>query len=302
MSIIVFGQTIILILYMLVGALLSKKKLFTVQVEACLGWFLANIALPFAILMSFQVEYSSEIMNIVKKSLVTSIVIVALTMGLGFLFTVLFRRKGAGRRLWVACFTFSNILFIGIPIVSELLGPKGLIVLVTYNTVANLILFTVGVMIFSGSKEIDVIRIVKTPAIIAAALGFLLFVLHLSIPQMLAPFFTSIGNMTAPLSMIVNGAIFARSKIMPIILDKDNLLFSVLRLIALPACLTPLLKLTLHDPVILVIMCLVIGMPSGALNSVFAEQYVGEGAKASQYIVLSTIISMFTLPLILLPL
>lgn len=299
MSLIVLSQTVILILYMLIGVILLKRNLFTSQVEQCFGWLLTNIALPLAILSGFQIEYSPEIVKLIRDSLFVSFAIVLSTMGLGFIFTVVFRKTEIERRLWVACFTFSNILFIGIPIVSQLIGPKGLLVLVVYNTVANIVLFTIGIMIFSGSNKFNAIRIIKTPAILAALLGFCLFWFQISVPNTILTFITSIGNMTTPLSMIVNGAIIARLKVVRIFINRDNILFSILRLVVLPLCLIPIIKEFIDDPVILVIMSLVIGMPTGALNSVFAEQYAGQGAKVSQYIIISTLLSMITLPLIM---
>ncbi len=278
---------------------MMHKLPFTTEVKGFISWFLTNIALPCAILNSFETPYSIEIIVLIGKSFAVSLIVILLTMLFALFYTFLFNKKGISRRLWMGCFTFSNILFIGMPIVSELFGAKGLIVLVVYNTVANLFLFTVGIMIFSGQKQIEWRKMIQTPALIAACMGFLFFVLNIRFPTPIKNFIEVIGTMTVPLAMILNGALFASVSLKTIIKNKDNLQFSFLRLLILPLCMIPLLKLGIQDSLILGVMVLVSGMPTGALNAVFAEQYAQKGAKVSQYIAISTIISLVTLPLLL---
>lgn len=119
---VVFYQTIGLIIYMLIGVIIKVKGYFTKQVNLFLGWFLTNIALPSAILRSFQMEYTAQIKKLMLTSLLYSIVFIIGTLGLSYLFCVIFKRKYVERRMWVCCFTFSSILFIGMPIVEALYG------------------------------------------------------------------------------------------------------------------------------------------------------------------------------------
>ena len=297
---IVFYQTISLIVYMLIGVIIKAKGYFTKQVNVFLGWFLTNIALPSAILRSFHMEYTEEIKKIMFTSFLFSIVLILGTLSLSYVFSVIFKRKNVERRMWVCCFTFSSILFIGMSIVEALYGEIGLIVLVIFNTVANLVLFTLGIMIFSNSYQLKWKKVVQTPAIIAALVGVILFIWKIPIPNFMYNSLKYLGDMTVPLSMILNGALFYSSSFKKVFLDVDNLLFSFIRLLIFPIVFIFFMKLVTDNSVLIGIVALVSGMPTGALNAVFAEEYAEKGEKVSQYITVSTIISMFTLPLIML--
>lgn len=297
---VVFYQTISLIIYMLIGVIVKVKGYFTKQVNVFLGWFLTNIALPSAILRSFQMEYTAQIKKLMLTSLLYSIVFIIGTLGLSYLFCVIFKRKYVERRMWVCCFTFSSILFIGMPIVEALYGEKGLIVLVIFNTVANLVLFTIGIMIFSNRYHLKWKQVVRTPAIIAALVGATLFVWKIPIPNFMYNSLKYLGDMTVPLSMILNGALFYSSNIKKVFLDVDNLLFSFIRLIIFPIIIIVIMKFVTDNYLLIGIVALISGMPTGALNAVFAEEYAQKGEKVSQYITVSTIISMFSLPIIML--
>ena len=203
------------------------------------------------------------------------------------------------RSLWVVSLTFSNILFIGIPIVGKLYGEVGLIVLVVCNTVTSLFLFTVGIMFLSNSREIRIRSILTTPAILAAVVGFALFMFGVKLPKPIHTFNVDLSIMTASLSMIINGSLFSQVKLKELFFDKDNLQFLFVRAIIRPIIFIPVLKFFITDPTILGVLVLLASMPVGSLDAILAEEYAGAGTKVSQYIALTTVTSMVTLPIIM---
>lgn len=296
---IVFSETIVLIFYMMVGWFLNKKGAYKPSVSVFIGMLLTHVALPAAIIHSFQVERTPEIVQLMKTTFVYSLIMLLVTLGVGYGLATIFRKKGVLKRLWVNCLTFSNILFIGIPIVGRLYGQEGLIVLVVYNTVTSLFLFTIGIMIFSNTKEARIRQMFTTPTVVAAFVGIALFALGIKLPQPVASFNEVMSGMTAPLAMIINGALFSQNSIASLVTDKDNLQFTLARVILVPLMFIWVLRLWVHDPIILGVLTMVTGMPTGSLNALLAEEYGGEGNKVSQYIALSTVVSMVTLPLVM---
>ncbi|MGO2082991.1 AEC family transporter [Vagococcus sp.] len=295
----VFSVTSVLILFMLVGVFLQLRGKYTPQVNYFLGYFLTNIALPPAIINSFQLPRTLETIELIKTTAFYSLIMMFITLGIGVLVAKIFNKKENLKRLWITGITFSNILFIGIPIVEQLYGEKGLVVLVVYNTISSIFLFTIGVMIFSEQRHFDWRRMLLAPAILAALIGFGLFMLNIQLPQPIESFNIALGSMTAPISMIINGGLFAKSSLKSIFKDKDNLQFAFARMVIIPVIFVSVLSKFITEPIILGVLVMVSAMPSGAINAIFAEQYIGEGVKASQYITLTTLISMVSLPLIM---
>ncbi|MGY3766665.1 AEC family transporter [Vagococcus vulneris] len=296
---IVFSETVQLIFFMIIGMFLSKRGKYTASVNLFIGYLLTNVALPAAIINSFQVEKTPELLRMIRWTMVFSLVMLLLTLLFGFLISKILGKKGVLRRLWINCLLFSNILFIGIPIVDRLYGEEGLIVLVIYNTFTSLFLFTIGIMIFSNSREFKLKSLYTTPPIIASIIGYLLFKFGIVLPETINIFNSTLGGLTAPLAMIINGCLFVQNDFKKIIFNKDNLQFTIARVIGVPLFFILILQFFVKDPIILGVLTLVSAMPTGSLNAILAEEYAGEGAKVSQYIALTTIVSMVTLPMVM---
>lgn len=171
--------------------------------------------------------------------------------------------------------------------------------LVSYNTVSMFLLFTLGVVIYKNGagKGIDVKQFLLNPAILATFIGFIFFVMEISLPSTVYRAIDSLGSMTAPLSMIITGATMAENRLLEFVKDYKVYLFSAFRLLLIPAITFIILKQFLEDPIIIGVLVIAAAMPSGAMNVVLAEQYNSSGAVASKYVVMTTILSIFTLPL-----
>lgn len=291
-------QNAILIVYLLVGLALTHWGQLNKNNLTNLSMLLTDALLPCAILSSFLTDYSREKMRLVFVTFILSFVLMLLVMTTSYLITRLFRIKGKLAKVWIGCCSFSNILFIGIPIIKPLFGSHGLIALVTFNTVSNLFFFSAGVKIYSLNSKIKWKDFIKTPAIWGAFIGFALFALQVKLPGILSVPITALGDMTAPISMIINGALVYGTPILSLLRQKKNFLFVFVRLVVMPFAVILIMMPFIHNPVLRGIFILMGGMPSGAINSVFADLYTGEGQVAAQYIILSTILSMGTLPLL----
>ncbi|WP_147408665.1 MULTISPECIES: AEC family transporter [Vagococcus] len=295
----VFNETIVLIFFMFVGVLLNKRGKYSPGANIYIGHLLTTVALPAAIINSFQVDKSDRLLIMMKQTAIYTFIMIVATLLITYLIATLFKKKDMLRSLWVVSLTFSNILFIGIPIVGKLYGEVGLIVLVVCNTVTSLFLFTVGIMFLSNSREIRIRSILTTPAILAAVVGFVLFMFGVKLPKPIHTFNVDLSIMTASLSMIINGSLFSQVKLKELFFDKDNLQFLFVRAIIIPIIFIPVLKFFITDPTILGVLVLLASMPVGSLDAILAEEYAGAGTKVSQYIALTTVTSMVTLPIIM---
>ena len=71
--------------------------------------------------------------------------------------------------------------------------------------------------------------------VIACIAAMLLYFLQTPVPSFLQAFITNLGNLTAPLSMMIIGASLAQMPLKELFLDKKLLLFSLVKLLLLPA-------------------------------------------------------------------
>ncbi|MGX7024493.1 AEC family transporter [Vagococcus hydrophili] len=295
----ILEQNVMLFIYLAIGYFLAKIGKISEQGLKEAGFFLSNFALTCAIFNSFQTPYTDEKFKLIKDSLLVALILIIFLIILSFILAKLFKINPENKETWRACCIFSNILFIGIPIVDSLYGEIGLIVLVSFNTIFNLFLFSVGESIFSGTLIVSFKKVMKTPAILSMILGMLFFLLDIKLPIFIGTPVKTIAAFTAPLAMIVNGAMFYGTSFKKLIKNKDILLFCLVRLVCIPILAMLIFKPFVSNEMVFALLVLVAAMPSGSLNSVFAQMYQGKGQLASNYIIISTLISLITVPLMI---
>lgn len=296
---IIFEQNIILFIYILIGAFWAAKKKFTPAGIQHASYFLMNIALTCAVFSSFQTSFSIEKGRLIIKAALLAVLLIGFLFMLSLILTKILKIKLSNRPIWQGCTIFSSILFIGIPIVDALFGDVGLILLVAFNTVFNVALFSFGETIFSGKLEFSFRKLMATPAILGMLAGLVLFLLDVQLPQVLGTPIQILGSFTAPLAMMINGALFYGTPLFKVLREKDTLLFCLVRLVLVPALVMLIFRPFIANDTLFSLLVLVAAMPSGSVNSVFAEKYQGKGQLASHYIILSTLFSLITIPIVL---
>lgn len=296
----VIDQCLILLLFLIVGFVCTRKIWIHKNHMSSLSNLLTNIVLPSAILSSFNVNVADYDLNFFVTIIFISLFLVAFPFFLSKLLVSFTHMEIALKKVWVGCCTYSNILFIGIPIIGTLYGEKGLFILVIYNTISNLFLFTLGIKLYKNNVNFKSIGLsLLSPALLASFLGILLLILDISLPKTLATALKELGNMTAPLSMIITGALFGLINIKKFIVSKNIYLFCFVRLIVIPGLVFIILNSFITDKLILGVIVLSAGMPAGATNTSLATIYSDKGPETSQYVVMSSILCIITLPILM---
>ncbi|MBF7018106.1 AEC family transporter [Staphylococcus durrellii] len=296
----VIDQCLILLLFLIVGFVCTRKIWIHKNHMSSLSNLLTNIVLPSAILSSFNVNVADYDLNFFVTIIFISLFLVAFPFFLSKLLVSFTHMEIALKKVWVGCCTYSNILFIGIPIIGTLYGEKGLFILVIYNTISNLFLFTLGIKLYKNNVNFKSIGLsLLSPALLASFLGILLLILDISLPKTLATALKELGNMTAPLSMIITGALFGLINIKKFIVSKNIYLFCFVRLIVIPGLVFVILNSFITDKLILGVIVLSAGMPAGATNTSLATIYSDKGPETSQYVVMSSILCIITLPILM---
>ena len=176
------------------------------KVEESQQKFLSRLLLyfinPFMIVKSFNLEFDAD-----KFLQLGFVVVIALVIHLVMILTGFFSSKEQVDRLAV-CFT--NCGFIGIPLISGVFGNTGVFYLMGYLVVFNVLIWTYGYYIMSGS--INLKKIVTNPNIIAIVFGIALFCSPWTLPEFIARPVTMIGDTNTAVSMLLIGILLANFK------------------------------------------------------------------------------------------
>lgn len=294
----VFFQVLILFIIMLAGFIATKAGIFSGNTKKQISSFIVNVTLPVVILMSSQMEFT-------KEKIENSIWL----LGMGiimFLISILiasfaFRKSGKDKETVLKFATvFSNSAYMGFPVLMALLGSEGVFYGAVFLFPFNVFLWTYGVLIFKkhGSFR-QMIKDVMSPSMIAMFLAFIFLGFGIKIPYPLDEGMNIIGGLTTPLSMIVIGGTLANVKFKTLISDVWIYIVSAIRLLILPA-LSYMLFFWLNPPQMsLTILVLLVGMPCAAATTIFAQQYGGNTKLASGIVSFSTLLSIVTIPLLI---
>ena len=166
----------------------------------------------------------------------------------------------------------------------------------------NILAFSLGVYLFrrdrSGEVKANLKTIVLNPALVATYIGFLFFVTGLRLPEVVQDGVALVGNMTVPLSMILVGSILAKSRLLTLVSDIRVLPVIFIRLLGIPLVAFFVLRIFVHNPVMLGVIVILAAMPVAALTVIFAEQYKGNTVVASKLVALSSLLCLLSIPLI----
>lgn len=269
-------QVIVLFLLIGAGAAAIKTGVLKAEGRQTLSNLLVYLVVPAMIIHSYMMEFSEEILH----NLLAAFGLSVLAILIGTVLTLALTAKQKDRRAPIFRFAcvFSNAAYMGFPLISALFGSEGLLYASAYVTVFNILLWTMGYGMVAGLA---------------------IYLLQIPVPTLIAQPLELLSNMNTPLSMLITGILIATGDLKQIVCDRHIWKLAVVRMLLIPAvCLAAfavlgLLRFGMSAQVVLLLEC----CPAAAITSVFAVQFGHDEQFAAGCVVLTTLLSIVTLPL-----
>lgn len=282
-----------LLVLIIAGFLANKTKAIGREGKTSLINLLMNFIVPASIFSSFMGNTDRDIFSKSLAVLAVSFFIQALIYIFGKLS---YRKMDEGKRkvLQYSIIT-SNYVFIGLPIVDVLYGPEGVALASISQIVYRVFVWTVGISVFmgNGEKNNPIKNLFTDVNVIAVFLGIGAMLINLKLPGFINNALSLLGGCMTPVCMIVIGYMLGdmepRNMYEPVVL-----LYSAIRLVAIPAAVYFLLKPFRLEPMLFGITVIQAGMPAPATSVILAERYGADSAFASRIVLVSTLISILT--------
>ena len=293
---ITFGQIFELFLLILLGALLWKLGLIFGEAKKSLSGILINLVIPAVILNSFQAESDTSKLEVLLEAFLLS---VAAHLLLIFLSSVFIPKKNnpqaAMERL---CAAYTNAGFMGIPLLTALFDVQGAFYASIYVTVFHLFLWTHGVYSLSrGGEEKGRLKKLLSPTVMTVGVSLVLYLLGIRLPRLIMEPVQWLAGMNTPLAMLVTGASLASCGLGALFENRRIFYVTALRNLILPAILVLLFKvfglLSTASVCVLIAAC----CPTAAVIPMIALQYGQDEQRASGIFAMTTVLSLFTIPL-----
>lgn len=293
---ILLQQTIIMFALMLLGLLLSRRGMITEQGSRDLSNVLLYAVIPCVILRSYMSEFSTDKLRAMGLSALIAVIAFAASIAVAYL------TCGTRHRIENFAVAFGNAGFIGIPLVTAVFGPEAAFYVVSFSTFANLLQWTYGIVIISGKKETMNLRMVfVNPVFISMVIGIALFVLQPTLPTVVTGTIGYIADGNTVLAMIILGYYLSKVQLRGLFADVRLYLFSALRLLVVPAVtILVFLPFPFARGEITLITLIAAATPIASSTAIFAQKFEQDYRRAVSYVCLSTILSVATLPLVML--
>ena len=283
---------------MLIGAWLKKQGIIDENGKRCLTDLCVNIIIPCNIFRSCLIEFNMEIFRACGLLLLSAVLLQMLCLLLNrFLFN---RYPPQRKKVLQYCTIVPMSGFLGNPIAEGLYDSLGVLYTSIFLIPMRIVMWSVGTTYFVADAKVEkkkVIRNILThPCLMAVYLGLICMVTQIPLPAVITKTVGYVGSCNSAMTMFIVGTILADVKLSTIV-NKDTVLFSIFRLLLLPAVALGAGMLLGLDTVALGVSVLMTGMPAGATAAIFAARYGSDANFATRCVVFTTLVSMVTLPL-----
>ena len=231
------------------------------------------------------------------------LVVILAAFGMQLLYIVInkvaYFRVAPERRIVLQYATIvNNAAFLGLPIIGVVYGSTG----VLYASVAlipmRIFTWTAGLSLFTRLEKKQSIKVLVThPCIWAVFLGFAYIFAPFELPGFLTEAISLVSASATMLPMFIIGSILCEIKLKDL-LDKDCFYYSLFRLVIIPAIMFGVLTLLDVDPLAKGVVVLAAAMPSSITSAMLTEKYGKDSRFAARVIIVSTVLSIITLPLV----
>ena len=281
------------------GFFLGKKKIITPDINKGFVSLLLSVFMPASLFSAFPATASEDLLSLFFLGLLAGfVVMLSLILLSKLIFNKAMWRKTLATEAQFA-FIFNNATFLGYPIVSTTFGEQGIIPYCGFIIAFNLALFSYGIWLFKRVESKHFLKkTLLNPNISAVVLGMLVFLFHVELPGILTSSVKYVAGATTPLSLLCIGYMLSEAELRKVLKSWRLLVISLIQLLFAPVVAFALLRIMGFPDEVVIICTLIQSLPTATSLGLFAEKYGGRVEEASELVVISTLCSVLTLPLI----
>ena len=288
----------ILLFYLAVGMYCVKVGLIDRDSKEKLVDIILRITLPCMIFNSFNKPLTPEVMKQTALILVVAVSISILSFLLGKVIYNKYPQKK--KSILQYCTLVNNSGFLGMPMVSAVYGSEGLFAASIFIIPNRIFMWTAGLAMFTTADfRTKCKNILLNPCIVTVFLGIARRITGFPVPEFLDTAIANTDAVTTPLSMMVIGTMLIGVPWKKL-LEPSIFRLAFVRLIALPLVALYILNLIDAQPLLAGVSLILTGMPAGSTSALLAAKYGADEDYASRCIVTTTIMSLATIPVLML--
>lgn len=293
----------LVLVYLFCGFVAVKAKKAESAHARSISGILIYILGPGLVLNAFQkTDYSRE--AITKMGLFFLMSLLSQFLFFLLLF-ILIRRKIADARYRILSVggIVSNAAFFGLPVISGIFPTEPIVACYStiYCAAMNVVVFTVGIFMLTRDKRYMSLKsAVFNPTVISMAAALPMYVIGYRFPTVVGDLLSLFSKMTTPLCMMVLGMRLASMNLKKVFLAGFAYITALVKLVIFPLFSYLLVVFLPFDRTFQVSMLVLSACPTAAVLLSMAELHQAQQELSANVVLLTTLLSVITLPLMML--
>ncbi len=298
MFISVFTQVVILFVLIFLGAILTKKGVFTEKGISVMTDLVLLLVTPCVIIKSFIREFD---VSTLKKLLISFLI--AFLAHIAFILLsrlLLHSKEKKSEKVLQFGVIFSNCGYMSIPLQQALLGEDGVFYGSSFIAIFQLFIWSYGLLLMSGDKKyLSPKKIFINPGMIGLSIGLIIFLLSIPIPKVISEPISYLASLNTPLPMLIIGYHLMKSDILKGLHNLKCFFAIALKLFVFPLIAIGVMYLCGIRGTMLVSSVISCSAPTAAITTMFSDKFSCDTALSVNMVSLSTILSLLSMPLLI---
>lgn len=296
---VVIRQMLELFLILALGYIAAQRKIVSLEFGTQLSKFILSITLPCMMIASVATMPHDVDKKDVLMMFLISILFYVVMPFIAYLITRILFVKKEERNLYMYMTIWSNVGFMGFPVIASIFGEGAIFYATIFNLIFNLSNFTLGIMLMSneGRKALN-LKSFLSPGTIASVVAVIMFAANLQLPVLLNDTVDTVGSTTAPLAMVVIGIALSGIPVRGVFTELRLYPYVIIKQVFLPLLSWLMLRYIIASPYLLGIVIVIIAMPVGTSAVLFANRFENNVELATKGVFITTLASIVTIPII----
>lgn len=326
---VVLQQMVIIFILIGIGMILYRRKMISEEGSKQISGLIINVTNPALLICSALEDGPKASLQELGIALIAYAAVFVILIAISFLVPRLLRIPEKLHYAYQMLTIFGNVSFIGIPLASALLGTESLIFVSIFNLLFNLLVYTLGISLLQNAARRQAgenvsssdgqtavptgqasertaasanrtgsgrLRKLINAGTISAAVTILFYLGNFHVPVIISSALSYTGRATTFLSMLMLGVSVAQMAPRDIFSNPKLYAFTLLRQILVPIGCVLLMRCFVDNKLILNTMLLMAAVPAANMPLMLARQMNMDTDAIAQGIILTTVLSLVTVP------
>ena len=295
---IVFQQMCMIFLLVMTGYITYKKGIISDETSRGISALVVNVCNP-ALLISSAFDRDPSVTNdkLLLVVLGGAVMYFLLLISAWILPRILRVQKHWRNHYSLMCI-FGNTGFIGLPLTAAVLGNKALIYVAITNVYFSILFYTLGIRLADEEGGKFDWKALLNMGNLSTILTLVIFLCQPRLPSIVTQTVGYMANATTLLAMMIIGVSLAKSNLKMVFGNPRMYVFCAFRYVLVPIMVSLVMKPLIRDHTVYGVMVLMASVPAASLPLMRVKEIGGDGRVLSTGIILSTILSIVTIPLV----